>query len=70
MGLFLGVVAGQAKSYIDGRIHKTHLEGGRGVAPLYGTIAVATRRRPFSVPRSAVAASSGDSADRNGNEQK
>ncbi len=64
VGLFLGVVAGQIKSYIDGRIHKTHLDGGRGAAPLYGTVAIATRRRPFSVPRSAVTASSGDSSDR------
>jgi uncharacterized protein involved in exopolysaccharide biosynthesis len=48
-GLAAGIAAAVLVTYAGGRVRKEHLERGRRVAPLYGTIAVATRGRPFTV---------------------
>jgi len=48
LGLVLGIGGALIRSYTSGRVLREHVEGGRGAAPLVGTIGVAARGRPLA----------------------
>jgi uncharacterized protein involved in exopolysaccharide biosynthesis len=48
-GLMVGLAAALLLTYTSGRVRREHVEGGRGSAPFYGVLEVATSGRPLVI---------------------